>query len=106
MCLGPEFFDQREESVRSREAAGEIEVEHFMRSKGLRFGLLTELGYFDDTRETISTADLFVYRISKKAKKFFIGDNDLQLIFVRAGLAFRLASRLRAKVRAIDPEIP
>jgi hypothetical protein len=105
MCLGPEFFDQREEAVRTREAAGEIEVEHFMRSKRLRLGLLTELGYLDDDRETISTADLFVYRVPKEAKVFFSEDGDLQLIFVRAGVALKLASRLRAKVRAADPEI-
>jgi len=105
MCLGPEFFDHREEAVRSREAAGEIEVEHFMRSKRMRLGLLTELGYLDDDRETISTADLFVYRVPKEAKAFFSEDGNLQLIFVRAGLALKLASRLRAKVRAADPEI-
>jgi len=104
MCLGPEFFDQREEAVRSREAAGEIEVEHFMRSRRLRFGLLTELGYFDDRIEAPSTADIFVYRILKTGKRFFREDRDLQLIFVRAEQASNLASRLREKVRAIDPE--
>lgn len=103
MCLGPEFFDEREEVVRLREAAGEIEVVHFMRSKRLRFGLLTELGYLDDRRETLSTADLFVYQIPKEAEEFFRETSDLQLIFVRPDQASELASRLRKKVRASDP---
>jgi hypothetical protein len=106
MCLGPAFFDQREEAIKSREAAGEIEVEHFMRSKRLRFALLTELGYLDDRMDTPNTADLFGYRIPKKAMTFFSEDSDLQLIFVQASQTAHLASRLRNQVRAIDPEVP
>jgi hypothetical protein len=104
--LGPEFFDQREEAIRSRDAAGELEVEHFMRSKRLRFGLLMELGYFEECLETMSTADLFVYRIPRQAKAFFSEDRDLQLIFVRTVQASKLAVRLREKVRAGDPAMP
>ena len=105
MCLEQEFFDQRDEAVRFREAAGEIEVERFMRSKRLRFGLLTELGYLDGDRETFCTADLFVFRIPKEAEGYLSEDADLQLVFVRCGLASTLAARLRAKVRANDLEL-
>ena len=105
MCLEQEFFDQRDEAVRCREAAGEIEVERFMRSKRLRFGLLTELGYLDGDRETFCTADLFVFRIPKEAEGYLSEDADLQLVFVRCGLASTLAARLRAKVRANDLEL-
>lgn len=105
MCLGPKFFDEREETVRSREAVGEIEVEHFMRSKRMRFGLLTDLGYLDDSVETLSTANLFLYRVPDEAKAFFSEDSDLQLIFVQAEQASKLASRLRKKIRASEPEL-
>lgn len=106
MCLGPEFFDEREEAIRIREGAGEIEVEHFMRSKRLRFGLLEELGYLQDSRETFSTADIFLYQIPKEAEVFLSEDSDLQLVYVRANQGSKLASRLGKKIRAVDLEIP
>ena len=103
MCLGPEFFEDREALIRSREAGGDVEVERFMRTKRLRFDRLYELGYFEDCLEGPTTADVFVHRVAKAAKGFFIEDRGLQLIFVRAEMAGALGRRLRRGVVASDP---
>ncbi len=103
MCLGPEFFDQRDETTRTREAAGEIEVEHFMRTRRLRFGLLLELGYLEDSQESPNTADLFSYQVPLASESYFSEDSDLQLIFVRPESARTLTSRLRNNLQVMDP---
>jgi hypothetical protein len=95
MCLGPEFFDDREALIRTREAGGDLEVERFMRAKRLRFDRLYELGYFEACLEGPTTADLFVHRVAEAARGFFIEERDLQLIFVRGEMARELGSRLR-----------
>ena len=105
MCLGPEFFDNRDLAIKTREAAGEIEVEHFMRSKRLRFGLLVDLGYLDDFQECVTTVDFFVYRVPEEASAFLSADTDHQLIFVRAEQVATLAKRLRKRVPASIPEL-
>jgi hypothetical protein len=103
MCLGPEFFDLREETLRTREAIGEMEIEHFMRSKRLRFDLLYELGYFELRLGPMSTADFFIHHIARSAKKYFTEDRDLQLIFVKAQKAVELDSYLRKRVPSPSP---
>lgn len=96
MCLGPEFFDAREESIRRREALGEREVCVYMRAKRLRFDLLYELGYFVfDLERGLSTTDFFIHDLAKAARKYFREDKGLQLIFVRPEKAIELGSRLR-----------
>ena len=95
MCLGPDFFDAREEAERLREAEGAIEVCRFLEERQVDFDLLYDLGYFETTRDGFCTADLFIHDVPPVAERFFLQDKDLQLIFVLPEWAEELASRLR-----------
>jgi hypothetical protein len=105
MCLEPEFFDARDAAIRTREARGHVEVEHFMESLGLPFDRLYDLGYFgvpygeaDLKKLSFSTADFFTDEPAPGAGVYFLRDRGLQLVFVRARKARALAALLRAEV--------
>ena len=59
MCLSPEFFDGRDALVLAREAAGDVELEHFLKPRHVSLDRLHQMGLLKDDREHISTADLF-----------------------------------------------
>jgi hypothetical protein len=111
MCLGPEFFDARDAAIRTREARGHVEVEHFMESLGLDFDVLYNLGYFGTVSKDLDprtlaprTTDIFIHDLAPGAEAIFLQDRNLQLIFVRARKARSLAALLLAgKAFEIQP---
>ena len=82
MCLGPEFFDARDAMIRKREAAGDLEIEHFMEDRGVLVDDLYELSLLKDDRDFITTADYFVHEVTPEGRRF-LKSAAHQLIFVK-----------------------
>jgi hypothetical protein len=82
MCLGPEFFDARDEMILKREAEGDIELEHFLEDRGVLVDDLYELSLLKDDRDFITTADYFVHEVTPEGRRFLKSAAN-QLIFVK-----------------------
>jgi hypothetical protein len=95
MSLSPEFFDGREALIREREAAGDIELEHFLKRRRVSIDRLYRLGLLMDERGFVTTADLFVHQITELGRQFMDDVEDFQLIFVRGEAAASFGSFLR-----------
>jgi hypothetical protein len=94
MCLGPDFFDAREEQLRSSEARGELELSAFLKARRISFHRVMMAGLLQ-MRETVSTADLDPFFPSRLGRTFLREDKNCQIIFVRKSrqAAFLLAIR-------------
>ena len=82
MCLGPEFFDAREALILAREAAGDLELEHFLEERGLTVDRLYEVGLLRDDWTAPTTADFFMHTITARGRRFLV-KAEYQLIFVK-----------------------
>lgn len=82
MCLGPEFFDGRDALVLEREAAGDIELENFLKPRHVSIDRLYHWGLLKDEREFLSTADFFVHQVTERGRDF-MEEAEYQLIFIR-----------------------
>ena len=83
MCLTPAFFDGREALIRTREAAGDIELVHFLKPRHVSIDRLYLFGILRDDREYLSTTDLFTHQVAEQGMAFLDRDEGYQLIFVR-----------------------
>ena len=95
MCLGPEFFDAWEEQLRSSEARGELELAAFLKAKRIPFHRVMMAGLLQ-MRETISTADLDPFILSKLGRTFLREDKNCQIIFVRKARQTAFLQAIRA----------
>ena len=96
MSLSPEFFDGREALILEREAAGDIELENFLKRRRVSIDRLYRLDLLMDEREFVTTADLFVHQVTERGRQFMDAVEDDQLIFVRRDAVAAFASFLHS----------
>ena len=78
MCLGPDFFDAREDQLRRSEALGELELSAFLKARRIPFERVLKAGLVQ-VRDLISTADLSLFIPSKGARTFIREDRNHQI---------------------------